>query len=163
MQLSDTSDGKRKSIRLGKVSQRVAEEIRVKVEQLAATSMAGLPPDRDTSAWLTKIGDDLADKLAAAGLIPHRRTTTVGQWLKTYRDHRADVADGTSTNYGIISRRLLAFFPADRLMHTITEAEADRWLVKLKQDHAGATVAKSIKVARQFWAQAIRACGRRRR
>ena len=39
-------DGKRKTIRLGKVPQRVAEEIRVKVEYLLATASAGIPASR---------------------------------------------------------------------------------------------------------------------
>jgi hypothetical protein len=77
-------------------------------------------------------------------------------YVEGYRKHRADVAKGTNTNYGIVGKRLLAFFPGDRLLHTITESETDRWLVWLKTEYAGPTVSKSVKVARQFWAQAIR-------
>jgi integrase len=55
-----------------------------------------------------------------------------------------------------VANRLLAFFPADRTLDSITEGEADRWLVWLKTKYAGPTVSKSVKVARQFWAQAIR-------
>jgi integrase len=150
------SDGKRRSIRLGKVSQRIAEEIKVKVEQLNAAAIASLPQDAETARWVAGIGDELAGRLAAVGLIPRRRTATLGQWLADYRQHRADVSKGTSTNYGIVANRLLAFFAAERPLHNITAADTDRWLVFLKQEYAGATVAKSVKVARQFWAQAIR-------
>src|SRR5262249_2480204 len=150
------ADGKRKSIRLGKVAQRVAEEVKVKVEQLAAAAASGFPLDGETAQWLARIGDDLADKLATVGLIPRRQTATVGQWVKQYQEHRADVSKGTSANYGIVADRLLAFLAADRPLHAVTVADADRRLVWLKQEYAGATVSKSVKVARQFWAQAIR-------
>ena len=53
-------------------------------------------------------------------------------------------------------RAKLRHYPAERPLHAITEGDADRWLVWLKQEYAGPTVSKSVKVARQFWAQAIR-------
>jgi integrase len=152
------ADGKRKSIRLGKVSQRVAEEIKVRVEVLNAAVITSCPVDSETAQWVAKVGSDLAAKLAAVGLIAPRQTAsaTLAEWLKNYRDHRADVSEGTSTNYNIVANRLLSFFSADRPLHAITEGDADRWLVWLKQEYAGPTVSKSVKVARQFWAQAIR-------
>src|SRR5262245_29068351 len=151
-------DGRRKSVRLGKVSQREAGEVKVRVERLLAAQTANLSLDAETAQWLANVGDDLAAKLAAVGLAAPRASasTALGQWLKDYRDHRADVSKGTSTNYGIIANRLLAFFPADRPLHVITAGDADRWLVWLKQQYAGPTVSKSVKVARQFWAQAVR-------
>jgi integrase len=152
------ADGKRKSIRLGKVSMKTAEEVCRRVEYLHAAKVSGTAADAETMKWLASTGAALHAKLAAAGLVAPRQTatTTLGQWLTEYREYRADVSEGTSTNYGIITNRLLAFFPADRLLHTITEADADRWLVYLKHEYAGPTVSKSVKVARQFWAQAIR-------
>jgi hypothetical protein len=151
-------DGRRKSIRLGRVSQREAQEIKLRVERLVAAQTANLATDHETAQWLARIGNDLAAKLAAVGLVTPRQSFTIslGQWLKQYREHRADVKEGTSTNYGIVANRLLAFFPAERELNSITEGDADRWLVWLKQKYAGPTVSKSVKVARQFWAQAIR-------
>jgi integrase len=149
-------DGKRRSVRLGKVPQKTAEEVKTKVEHLVAAAASGTAWDADTARWVAGVGDELAGKLAAVGLAPPRRSVTLGQWLQEYRKLRSDVARGTSTNYGIIAGRLLAFFDAGRPLHEITEADADRWLVWLKQHYAGATAAKSVKVARQFWGQAIR-------
>jgi integrase len=155
------ADGTRKAMRLGKVSQRVAAEIKSKVEHLTAAASAGVSIDGETARWLASIGDDLHAKLASAGLVAPRQAVkaadvTLAQWLEDYRKHRADVSGGTSTNYGIIANRLLAFFPPETSLRAITEGDADRWLVWLKQEYAGPTVSKSVKVARQFWAQAIR-------
>ncbi len=154
-------DGKRKAVRLGKCSQKAAEAVRLKVEHVIAAKLAGLPLDAETARWLAEVSDGLHAKLATAGLVPPRRSAAtagldMGQWLEHYRQHRADVSGGTSTNYGIIANRLLAFFPAGRPLHSITQGDADRWLVWLKTKYAGPTVSKSVKVARQFWAQAIR-------
>ena len=43
-------DGSRKTIRLGKVSQRIAEAVKVKVERLVSAVMAGHAPDDETLA-----------------------------------------------------------------------------------------------------------------
>lgn len=153
-------DGRRRSIRLGKAPMKTVEEVKRRVEYILAAVESGTALDADTAKWLaTGIGADLAAKLAKVGLIGPRHadaTTTLGQWVGDYREYRADVSKGTSTNYGIIANRLLAYFPADKPLHSITKGDADRWLVYLKQEYAGPTVSKSVKVARQFWAQAIR-------
>ena len=154
-------DGTRKAIRLGAIPIKQADAVKVKVEAVLAAKLAGMPLDAESARWVGSIGEDLHCKLAAVGLVESRRfaraaDTGLARWLDHYREHRADVAGATSTNYGIIANRLLAFFPADRLLCAISEGDADRWLVWLKQKYAGPTVSKSIKVARQFWAQAIR-------
>jgi integrase len=150
---------KRKTIRLGKVPIKFAEEFRLRVEYLNAAQTGGFSLDAETARWVGELADTWADKLAAVGLIPKRQKQgggTLGDYVARYRAHRADVSRGTSTNYGIIANRLLAFFPADKPLRDVTEGDADRWLVWLKQKYAGPTVSKSVKVARQFWAQAIR-------
>ena len=58
---------------MGKVSQRQAEDIRLRVEILAAAQRSGLAIDGETAGWLGKIGDQLAKRLARAGLIPARK------------------------------------------------------------------------------------------
>src|SRR5258708_5152601 len=84
-------DGKRKSIRLGKVSQRTAEEVKVKIECLAAAAASGCPLDHETASWVSKIGDDLAGKLAASGLIAKRATAgPLREFLDSYIAGRTD-------------------------------------------------------------------------
>src|SRR6516225_7934624 len=84
-------DGKRKSIRLGKVPQRVAEEIRVKVEHLLASRASNCPIDHETARWLAEISDDLTEKLAAAELIPKRAVARLDDFLVSYISSRTDV------------------------------------------------------------------------
>ena len=66
------NDGKRRSIRLGKCSQRLAETVQVKVEHLAAAQATGGALDGETARWVAGIDDVLHARLAAVGLV-HKR------------------------------------------------------------------------------------------
>ena len=74
-------DKVRRSVRLGKMTQKQADQVRLRVEAIDASRRAKLPLDPDAASWLGGIGDDLAKKLAAVGLIPERRSQTVGPFL----------------------------------------------------------------------------------
>ncbi len=60
--------GKRQTIRLGKVSDRDADRIKDKVEQLNAADRAGIEPPGKLLEWLSAIGQALHAKLVKAGL-----------------------------------------------------------------------------------------------
>ena len=79
-------DGKRKTIRLGKVSQRAAEAVKYRVEQLLAAKLTGHALEADTARWMAELSDDLAAKLARAKLIPsrERQVTTLRPFLEDY-------------------------------------------------------------------------------
>jgi hypothetical protein len=62
-------DGKRPTIRLGKVSQRDAEAIARHVESLLAARTANQPIPQPTAVWLANLGQPLTGKLARFGLI----------------------------------------------------------------------------------------------
>ena len=62
-------DRKRRTIRLGKISERNADRFTEKVEQLVGAVKHGTQPDDDVIAWTKKLGDDVAAKLADYGLL----------------------------------------------------------------------------------------------
>ncbi|MBN2024924.1 MAG: hypothetical protein JW809_19260, partial [Pirellulales bacterium] len=84
------ADRKRRTIRLGKCSQRTAEAVRTKIEALVASHITGLPPEDEVSRWVATLDDTLADKLAAVGLIPARERATLAAFLESYVASRAD-------------------------------------------------------------------------
>ena len=64
--------GKRKYIRLGKMSIKLANELKTKVEDLIAAKIAGHPPAATTLHWIEVLKKDkcvLSEKLADCGLI----------------------------------------------------------------------------------------------
>jgi integrase len=152
------SDGKRRSIRLGKVSQRLAESVQVLVEHLAAAQLTGGALDGETARRVAELDMRLADKLAAVGLIPKRQRATLGPFLDSYIGSRADVKGSTATVYGHTRRCLVAHFGAERPLHEITAGDADAWRLWLL-DHeklADNTVRRRCGIAKQFFKAAVR-------
>jgi len=49
------ADKRRRSIRLSKVNQKVANEVKLKVEHLSALLAAKLPMDADTARWVAAV------------------------------------------------------------------------------------------------------------
>jgi len=63
-------DNKRQTIRLGKMPQRQADALKIKVEQLVAARISGYAANDETQLWLTRLDSAMLNKLAKVGLIP---------------------------------------------------------------------------------------------
>ena len=61
-------NGKRRSVGLGSISNRNAERIRDKVEQLVEHCITQTPLDQSVSRWLVDLDEKLHAKLVKAGL-----------------------------------------------------------------------------------------------
>ena len=61
-------DGRRRSVRLGKVSRKQAVAVKLKVEDLAAASITGHTASDETSRWVAGLDATLRDRLAAVGV-----------------------------------------------------------------------------------------------
>jgi integrase len=157
VQFVDPIDGKRRSIRLGKTSMRLAGEIKIKVEHLVAAKASNTPVEPALSQWLDGILDDLHSKLASVGLVAERNGALLGSFLKTYVASRTDVKPRTTINLNATRTRLVDFFGEGRSLRTITEADADAFLVWMKaEEYAPATTGRTIKRCRQFFKAAVR-------
>ena len=122
------ADRKRRSIRLGKASLRVAESIKVRVEALNIANITGHPIDGETARWVAERDVMLLEKLAAVKLIQPRepvKRITLGEFLDGYQKRRDDVKDATKTVYRHTINNLLTEFGATRPLDSITPADAD--------------------------------------
>jgi integrase len=145
-------DHNRRYLRLGDMGKKSAESIRSHVEHLADLSAAGLPINAELSAWLNKIGQRLADQLAALGLIAPRESAAIGAFLDAYIEGRTDAKPNTIMNLKQGRDKLLKYFGPDCELRTITASEAHEFRQRLMQEeYAAATVSNSIKKARQFF------------
>ncbi len=151
------ADGSRKTLRLGKVSQKAAEGVRTRVEDLVGASITGYGVSPETSHWLAGLDARMTDKLAGVGLIPKREAATLGKFLDGYLDRRADVKPNTQTIYGHTKRNLITFFGPNRPLRTITVGDAKDWRVWLgtHEKLAANTVARRTGLAKQFFADAL--------
>ena len=149
-------NGTRKAIRLGKRSLKYAQEVLVRVEDLAAAVTGNLAVTHETAAWLAGIGDDLAAKLAAVGLTPGRASAKLGEFLDRYIAGRTDVKEASRVCMSQAKRRLLDFLPAHKDLRDITPADADDFLRYLRGRYADATAGRTAKWAKSFFRAAQR-------
>ena len=150
-------DGKRRTVRLGKVSQRQAEAFKARLEVLVGRRITGAMDD-DTARWVAGLEDDAHGKLAAVGLVPPRSTAavTVGGLLDKFFEH-LDVKPITSMNYQSTRKALLARFGSTTPVRDVDPLGADEWRAGMKAEGlAEATISKRVLLARQIFKQAVR-------
>ena len=145
-------NGKRKSIRLGKVAIRAAEAVKLKVEHLVSALTTKHALDAETSLWLAGISDDLREKLTRAGLISQRESATVGEFLTEYISGRTDVKPATKTVWRQVKRNLVDFLGPDRILRSVTAAQAEEFrMFLLSEKLRDTTIHKRLTFARQFF------------
>ncbi len=162
-------DGKRRTIRLGKMPLRTAQTVKTHIERMVAALFARETPPDETCRWVARLDEVMVSKLEAVGLLPKRGTIRLGDFLDEYFDKRADVKGSTKNNWGNSKRNLLEFFTRDRQITTVTagdakdferylkvEARKNRYVDKEASEGLSSdTVRKRIGHAKQFFQDAV--------
>ena len=152
------ADGRRHSIRLGRVAQRQAEAFKIRLEDLIAARVTGYVPREETLLWLSKLDDETYTKLSDLHLAAPRKRAILGPFLSDYVESRKDVKPATQVVYGHTCRNLISFFGKQKEMGTITPGDADRWALNLstveKLSHS--TLRRRSGIAKQFFRAAVR-------
>ena len=89
-------DGKRKTVRLGKCSVKIAEAIKHRIENLLSSLISNREPSREDAIWLEGIGADLRGKLEAVGLIEPLEPLVID--LTSLDEHVADFIQRVGAN-----------------------------------------------------------------
>jgi integrase len=156
-------DGRRRTIRLGKMSVKKAESFKTNLESLITSRIVG-SMDVATAKWIAKLPDKHHAKLANTGLLEPRARPqmeqsrlTLKEFLSDYTQGRIDVEKSTRTVYRRCEKNLLAFFGPDKLIAEITPGDADAWrLYLIKRGLAQNTINRTSGIARQFFRAAQR-------
>jgi integrase len=152
------STGKRRSLRLGKLPAKQAETLLVRVEALAAAKECNAPPDAVTISWLSGLADSMHERLVRVGLATPRteRNVTLSALFERYFA-TLTVKPSTQKNYKAARAYLEDHFGHDRVIHTITQTDAEGFKKAMRDSGlAQATFAKFIKVARQAFRRAVK-------
>lgn len=127
----------RRSLHLGRVTSRSADEIFRHVERLLEAGWANRPLDDTTAKWVGGIDGRLREKLAAKGLIaraPRPEMARLGEFIEKYIEELTpDRAPRTIINLKQARDKLLAFVSPDREMGSVTISEMvsfRHWLAK---------------------------------
>jgi len=157
-------DGKRKTVRLGKMTMRQATAFKVKLEQLVGKSITGAVDD-EVSRWLKDLDSVMYGRLVAVGLAAPRvadvaaadaaAVVRLGSFLDGYIAGRTDVKPRSITNLRAARNKLVEFFGEGRALGSVTTSDAKRWIIWLKENYATATVGRAIKFAKQFFQEAV--------
>ncbi len=149
-------DGKRRTIRLGKVSQKTAITIKGHVEELNNAKISGDSIARKTAVWLTEIGGQLREKLAKVELTDHREQVALGDFIASFIRSRTDAKPNTVSKWRTTEESLLEHFGADTPIADITDGEVDQWRRSLAKGRVENTVRKYIASAKVFFNAAVR-------
>ena len=151
------TDGKRPKIRLGKVSLKQAESVKVHIEQLVGALITGHAVADETARWVAQVDQRLADKLNRVGLVPKQAVATVGAFIDAYILDRDDVKPSTTRHYYQARRDLVAFFGSDRSLRDVTAGDAESFRRQLLRSGLGEnTVRRRCGRAKQFFSAAVR-------
>lgn len=144
-------DGKRKTIRLGKLPKKQAQGIQRHLERLIACQIDGSAPPDETSRWLSGVSDTLHKRLEAAGLVAPKvdlSAMLLGSLIETYkgRSSWAALKPSTRQNQTASLGYLAKHFGKDRPITRITVADAQDFYAALrlpKTEPGGFGLAKS--------------------
>ena len=153
-------DGRRPTIRLGKVSQRAAEGIKYRVEQLLESLNLKRPMEADLAQWVADLEPRMAKKLAQVGLIPKpeaKADTLLGSFIKDYIQGRVDVKPATKEVWRQGEMGLLEFFGADKPLHEINPGDGDNYKLHLiGKKLAPMTIRKRLQFATMIFRASVR-------
>ncbi len=153
-------DGKRLSVRLGKVNKKQAESAKLYIEDLLACKVTGTAPQGKTAEWIASLTDMIRKRLERTGLIEpqeRRDCPKLGQWLEKYIDSRTDVKPNTKRNLKQAEKSLKGFFADSKRLDEITAGDAEEFRIYLKsQGLAEGTIRRRCKRAKQFFNAAVK-------
>lgn len=154
-------DEKRKAIRLGKVSQRTAEGIKYRVEQLFEVLHYKHPVQGELAQWVTELEPRMAKKLAADGLIENpeaNAAATLGPFLQDWlASRKGDYKPASLIACGQVIDALTGFLGTDCRLSDVTPAKAEAFRQSMLTAKLRATtIHKRLQHARMFFAHAQR-------
>ncbi len=148
-------DGNRKSIRLGEISKRNADTVLSHVRELEACKRIADKPDPRTRGWLNEITDEFHEKLAEAGLIPHRDRRTVKQFFDDWASDTR-IVDNSRRNRRNTVTKVIEAFGAETALRDVSPEQADRFFADMTDRYSRAHANKITKRTRQVFAKAVR-------
>jgi len=149
------TDGKRRSLRVGKLNDRNAARLQDRIEALVISMKMGTPLDDHTQQWLVTIADTpLAKQLERAGLIKKQLKLTLEAFIDEYMAFKEQKLKATTLITLKQTRRRITKFLGTKInILDITQADAEKYQVFLsvQEKLSDATVARDCKRCREIF------------
>jgi integrase len=159
-------DGSRKTLSLKATrardkGQSQAAALKGHIEELVTCLKSGTGLSPLLQRWIDGLPDSTHQQLVEAGLLTTRDMTvsTLGPFLDSWFEERADQKKSTLLVWGNAKRNLIEFFGSDKPLRDINEADAEsfeRWL-KSDQQLSESTIRKRCGFAKQMLQTAVKA------
>jgi len=154
-------DKKRKTIYLGRVSNRTAQAVRDRVEAFLNAQLCNVQPSRNDCEWLMSSG--FFEQFAKVGLAPQTekpkavQSPTLAEFLDQYQSRRAgEVKPATRLVWSQVVGNLLEYMPKGIRLDEITTGHAKEFQSRLKaKGMKNSTIAKRLGFSRQFFNDAV--------
>jgi len=124
-------NGKRKTIHLGAVPQRIADFLKFRIEALLSYIIAGCPPDAELSRWVASLDGVMLAKLSKVGLVSQNHVVTIKSFVESYIHSRTDTKAGTQGVYKDTLKNILAYFGENKVLRDVTRGDAADWRIFL--------------------------------
>jgi len=154
-----SSDGKRKTLRLGKCSKSDADEYKGRIEKIVQAAILKQAVDDSTSRWLAEREDKMHQRLAAVGLVKSREggSAALGEFVDWFIASKPSTKQNTLENMKQVRQWLVKHFGESHDMREIRPKDADDWRAFMLKEGLGEnTIRRHIGRARQLWKAAIR-------
>jgi integrase len=149
-------DGKRKTIRLGAVPQRIADFIKFRIEALLSYIIAGCPPDAELARWIGSLDEVMLAKLSKVGLVSQNHVVTIKSFVESYIRSRTDTKESTRGIYKDTLKNLLSYFGDNKVLRDVTRGDTVDWRISLiSKGLSENTVRRRCGVAKQFFRAAM--------
>lgn len=148
--------GIRRTVHLGKMTIRQAEQLRGHVEKLLVSLISQHSVEPETARWVKNLDEVLRARLAKAGLVATRGSSSLEAFIDEYISSRNDAKPATKTVWRRTRKHLLAYFDGTATLRTITKAAAKGFRQYLiGEGLAENTVRRTCGIAKQFFADAL--------
>jgi integrase len=131
IQFIEPAIGRRRAVRLGKMSVRDADVVKSKIEAIVAAKAMGRPVDLGTAEWVGDLSNEIHARFAKVGLFEPRENAkdlTLSTWSEKYIEQRStELAKESVRKLRDTSKRFDAFFGHNRQLSEITPSEAADW------------------------------------
>ncbi|MCS6976430.1 MAG: tyrosine-type recombinase/integrase [Gemmatales bacterium] len=151
--------GRRRTLRLGRVSRRQAEVARQHVEAIITAKRLGTAVPPATASWLASLDPSLKARLARCGLADGAADVpTLAEWCRQYvESRRGDAAERTLYRLESVAKLLCEHFGPDKPLSEITAYDAEQFSRWDKLGQALNTIRRRLGTARQILGAAARA------
>ena len=162
VQFNDPVTGKRKAVYLGKISLASAEKIKTHVEALIGHRREDAPHDAALIRWVASLPDELAGKLASAGLIEPRQNTkelspTLAEYIGLYLDSKPHIKKSTRITSATALNSAITVLGRNRRISEIDEPIAGTLIRGMMEGgYSKAYISKAVTIMKGMFRTAIR-------